>query len=50
MNWTKVEADAQKTLREKQFRAVDWPAHNAARAAAKVCNICDLPLAATASS
>ena len=48
----RYKADAQKTLPEEQFRAVDWPAHNAAKAAAKVCKMCDLPraLAATASS
>jgi hypothetical protein len=37
-------ADAQRSLREKQHRAVDWSMHNAAKTAAEVCKMCGLPL------
>jgi hypothetical protein len=37
-------ADAQTTLREKRYRAVDWSEHQAARTAAKVCEMCGVPL------
>jgi hypothetical protein len=40
----RYQADAQKSLREKRHRAVDWSVHNAARTAAEVCKICGLPL------
>jgi hypothetical protein len=37
-------ADAQTKLRDKRYRAVDWSAHEAARTAVKVLQICGLPL------
>ena len=40
----RYQADAQKSLREKRYRAVDWSAHYAARTAAEVCKMCGLPL------
>jgi hypothetical protein len=40
----RYQADAQKSLREKRYRAVDWSVHNAARTAAEVCKMCGLPL------
>jgi hypothetical protein len=36
--------DAEKSLQEKRYRAVDWSVHSAARTAAEVCKMCGLPL------
>jgi hypothetical protein len=40
----RYQADAEKILQDKPYRAVDWSVHNAAKTAAAVCTMCGLPL------